>query len=178
MPAGELPPEFVFLASPVGTVSVVFIALALFLLVVIWARRRAHDDRWLAVGAATYTSVLVIGISALAVALHWWQGSFFTSLPVPVLAAIYVPFSIAGYTLWLGLYRWLDRKTRRPLLIYALVVLAFIPVVLVVDPIQMSRGQFSMGGGYTVWADALAGQVVMWSPVLFYKLLQRGASAR
>jgi len=44
---------------------------------------------------------------------------------------------------------------------------------LLVDPIQMSRGQNQMGGGYTVWIDALVGQIVMLSPAVFYELILR-----
>lgn len=41
-----------------------------------------------------------------------------------------------------------------------------------------ARGQFTMGGGYAVWIDALVGQVVMWSPVLFCEALRRNMPAR
>lgn len=122
--------------------------------------------------AAAGTSLLVILITWLAVNMHWWEGEFL-SVPLLVGAAIYVPFSIAGYTLWLEVYRWLGRHTRFAFWIYSLIVLLFIPVVLLVDPIQMQRGHFTMGGGYTLWADALAGQLVMWSPVVFYEILRR-----
>ena len=37
----------------------------------------------------------------------------------------------------------------------------------------MQRGQFFMGGGYTILADALLGQLVMWSPMVFYELARR-----
>lgn len=56
----------------------------------------------------------------------------FTVAPVLFLASAYF---IAGYTLWLGGYR----KTPHALLIYAAGVLTFIPVVLLVDPIQMGQ---------------------------------------
>jgi hypothetical protein len=41
----------------------------------------------------------------------------------------------------------------------------------------MQRGQFSMGNGYTIWADAAVGQVVMWSPVLAYEAIRRWRGA-
>lgn len=166
------PPEIAFLASPVGGAIIITIALAAFLAVIVWARRPGHPDRWAAVFAATGTSLLVALITFVAVAAGWWQGAFL-QIPLPVSLAIDLPLSIAGYTLWLGLYRWLARHVRRPLLIYAAAVLIFIPVVFLVDPVQMSRGQFEMGGGYTVWLDAVVGQVVMLSPAVFYEFFRR-----
>ena len=166
------PPEITFLASPLGGIITIAIALVAFAATIAWARRPGHPDRWAAVLAATCTSILVALITLLAVSAGWWRGAFF-QVPLPVLLAIHLPFSIAGYTLWLGLYRWLAGHIRQAFITYAAVVLLFIPVVLSVDPIQMSRGQFEMGGGYTVWMDALVGQVVMLSPAAFYEIFQR-----
>jgi hypothetical protein len=36
----------------------------------------------------------------------------------------------------------------------------------------MARGQFTLGGGYTVGIDVLVGQLTLWSPVLFYEALR------
>jgi hypothetical protein len=166
------PPEIAFLASPFGGGITIVIALCAFLVTVLWARRPGHPDRWAAVLAATGTSVLVGLITLVAVSAGWWQGAFF-QIPLPVALAIDLPLSIALYTLWLGLYRWLIRHTQYAFIIYMVVVLLFIPVVLLVDPIQMSRGQFEMGGGYTIWIDALMGQLVMLSPVVFYEVIRR-----
>jgi hypothetical protein len=94
-------------------------------------------------------------ITLLAVYADWWQGAFL-EVPLPISLAIYFLLSVAGYTLWLVIYHWLARHTHHPFLIYLGVVLLFIPVVLLVDPVQISRGQFQMGAGYTVWIDALA----------------------
>ncbi len=171
------PPEIQFLQSPFGGTVVVTVALAAFAATVIWARRPGHPDRIAAVYAATLTSVLVLAITIVAVAAGWWQGSFF-AIPLIVAAAIDLPLSISGYTLWLGGYRWLAGRTRRASLIYIVVVLAFIPVVLLVDPIQMQRNQFTMGNGYTVLTDALVGQVVMLSPVLAYEVIRRRLGQR
>jgi hypothetical protein len=151
---------------------VVIVALAVFAAVIIWARRPGHPDRMTAVYAATFTSVLVVAITIVAVAAGWWQGTFF-AIPLIVAAAIDLPLSIAGYTVWLGGYRWLAGKTRRAFLLYVVVVLAFIPVVLLVDPVQMQRNQFTLDNGYTVLTDALVGQVVMLSPVLAYEVIRR-----
>ena len=166
------PPEIAFLASPFGGGITIAIGVCAFLATLFWARRPGHPDRWAAALAATGTSVLVGLITLLAIYAGWWQGAFF-QIPLTVALAIDLPLSIALYTLWLGLYRWLTRRTRRAFVIYVAVVLLFIPVVLLVDPIQMSRGQFEMGGGYTVWIDALVGQVVMLSPVVFYEFFRR-----
>src|SRR5512143_1653680 len=159
MTPSDLPPEFVFLRSPTGVWISLLVSMAMLLLTLVWVRRPERRglraERALAVEAAALTALLVIGITVLAVKLGWWQGDFFTALPPLVLFAIYLPFTIAGYTLWLGIYRWLRGKTRYAFWIYAGLVLLFIPVVFLVDPIQMQRGQFSMGGGYTILADAL-----------------------
>lgn len=172
MPMDNLPPEIQFLQSPIGGTIVVSVALAAFALTLVWARGPAHRDRWAVVAAATGTSLLVGLITLIAVVAGWWRGAFF-AIPLIVAAAIDLPLSIAGYTLWLGGYRWLAGKSRRAFLIYIVVVLAFIPVVLLVDPIQMQRNQFTLGNGYTVWTDALVGQVVMLSPVLAYEAIRR-----
>ena len=166
------PPEIAFLASTAGGALTVALGLALLAITIYWARRPGHPDRPAAVLAATATSLLVALITVIALAAGWWQGAFF-QIPLLVALAIDLPLSIAGYTLWLGLYRWLARHTRRPFLIYAAGVIIFIPVVLLVDPVQLSRGQFQMGAGYTVWADALVGQLVMLSPAAFYELFRR-----
>ena len=166
------PPEIAFLASSFGGSITIAVAIFAFLVALFWARHPGHPDRWAAILAATGTSALMGLITALAILAGWWQGAFL-QIPLPVAFAIYLPFSIAGYTLWLGLYRWLVRSTRHAFLIYVLVVLLFIPVVLFVDPIQMSRGQFEMGEGYTIWMDALVGQLVMLSPVVFYEFFLR-----
>jgi hypothetical protein len=51
-----------------------------------------------------------------------------------------------------------------------------IPIVVVVDGINIGRGQFTVGNGYTVWWEALAGQIVLWTPILVYEALSRRGS--
>jgi hypothetical protein len=172
-----MPPEIQFLASPSGGALVVIVALAAFALVIAWAWRPGRPDRRAAVYAAGATSLLVAVVTVIAVIAGWWQGAYF-ALPLVVLAAIHLPFSIAGYTAWLGTYRWLAGRTRHAFAIYTAVVLCFIPVIILVDPIQMQRGQFSMGNGYTIWSDAALGQLVMWSPVLAYEAIRHWRGAR
>lgn len=171
-----MPPEMEFLDSSIGGAIVIIVALAAFALVVAWAWRPGRADRIAAVYAAGVTSLLVLAVTVIAVIAGWWQGAYF-ALPLLVLAAIHLPFSVAGYTVWLGVYRWLAGRTRHAFVIYTAIVLLFIPVVLLVDPVQMQRGQFSMGNGYTIWADAALGQLVMWSPVLAYEAIRRWRDA-
>jgi len=155
----------------------VIVALAAFGLVVAWAWRPARPNRIAAVYAAGVTSLLVLAVTVIAAIAGWWQGAYF-ALPLLVLAAIHLPFSIATYTVWLGVYRWLAGHMRHAFALYTVIVLVFIPVVLLVDPWQMQRGQFSMGNGYTIWADAALGQLVMWSPVVAYEGIRRWRRAQ
>ncbi|HEX2698109.1 MAG TPA: hypothetical protein VHM28_10405 [Anaerolineales bacterium] len=138
----------------------------------LWALQPRNPERIAALLGGTGTAVLVTIVTVLAMIMGWWQGGFF-EIPLIVILAIELPLQIAGYTLWLGWYRWLRGKTAHASLIYGIIVLLFLPVVLLVDPVQMQRGQFFMGGGYTILADALLGQLVMWSPMIFYELARR-----
>jgi hypothetical protein len=167
-----MPPEIEFLASRSGGAIVVVSSLLLLGVTLLWALRRRNPERIAALLGGTGTAVLVTTVTLLAMIMGWWQGGFF-EIPLIVILAIELPCQIAGYTLWLGWYRWLRGKTARAPLIYGIIVLLFFPIVLLVDPIQMQRGQFFMGGGYTILADALLGQVVMWSPMVFYELARR-----
>jgi len=165
------PPEIAFLQSPLGGVIVVALALMAFAVTLLWAWN--HPDRIAAMWGGAGTALLVTIVTFIAMAAGWWQGSY-TEIPLIVLLAINLPFQIAGYTLWLGWYRWLRGKSRWAWLIYGVIVfLLFIPTVVFVDPIQMQRGQFSMGSGYTIVWDALLGQFVMWSPVAGYELARK-----
>ena len=167
-----MPPEIEFLASPRGGAIVGVLSLILLGVTLLWALRPRNPERIVALLGGTGTAVLVTTVTLLAMIMGWWQGGFF-KIPLIVILAIELPFQIAGYTLWLGWYRWLRGKTAHAPLIYGIIVLLFFPIVLLVDPIQMQRGQFFMGGGYTILADALLGQVVMWSPMVFYELARR-----
>lgn len=167
-----MPPEIEFLASPRGGAIVGVLSLMLLGVTLLWALRPRNPERIAALLGGTGTAVLVTVVTLLAMIVGWWQGGFF-EIPLIVILAIELPLQIAGYTLWLGWYRWLRGKTARAPLIYGIIVLLFFPIVLFVDPIQMQRGQFFMGGGYTILADALLGQLVMWSPMVFYELARR-----
>src|SRR5262245_22245313 len=135
-----MPPEIEFLASPRGGAIVVVSSLVLLGVTLLWALRRPNPDRIAALLGGTGTALLVTGVTFLAIAFGWWQGGFF-KVPLIVILAIELPFQIAGYTLWLGWYRWLRTRTARAPLIYGIIVLLFIPVVFLVDPVQMQRGQ-------------------------------------
>lgn len=167
-----MPPEIEFLASPRGGAIVIVSSLLLLGVTLLWALRRRNPERIVALLGGTGTAVLVTTVTLLAMIMGWWQGGFF-KIPLIVIIAIELPFQIAGYTFWLGWYRWLRRKTAHAPLIYGIIVLLFIPVIFLADPIQMQRGQFFMGNGYTILADAFLGQLVMWSPMVFYELARR-----
>ena len=167
-----MPPEIEFLASPRGGAIVVASSLILLGITLLWALRPRNPERIAALLGGTGAAVLVTAVTILAMIRGWWQGGFF-EIPLIVILAIELPLQIAGYTLWLGWYRWLRGKTVRAPLIYWIIVLLLFPIVLLVDPIQMERGQFFMGGGYTILTDALLGQAVMWSPMIFYELARR-----
>jgi len=167
-----MPPEIEFLASPKGGAIVVVSSLILLGVTLLWALWPRNPERIAALLGGTGTALLVTIVTLLAMVKGWWQGGFF-EIPLIIILAIEVPIQIAGYTLWLGWYRWLRGKTMRAPLLYGIIVLLFFPIVFLVDPIQMQRGQFFMGGGYTVFADALLGQFVMWSPMIFYELAHR-----
>jgi len=167
-----MPPEIEFLASPRGGAVVVVVSLLLLAVTLLWALRAHNLDRIAALLGGMGTAVLLTAVTLLAMMMGWWQGGFF-EIPFIVILAIELPLQIAGYTLWLSWYRWLRRKTTSAPLIYGIIVLLFFPIIFLVDPIQMQRGQFFMGGGYTILADALLGQVVMWSPMVFYELARR-----
>jgi hypothetical protein len=166
-----VPPEIAFLQSRSGGTMVVLVSLLLFGFTIWWAHNRSERIAALWGGAAAallFTLLMFISMNA-----GWWQGAFF-QLPLIVILAINLPFQIAGYTLWLGWYRWLRRKTHWAWLIYGIVILlVFIPTVFFVDPIQMQRGQFFMGGGYTILWDSVLGQVSLWTPVIFYELARK-----
>jgi hypothetical protein len=167
-----MPPEIEFLASPGGGATVVLLSLALLGVTLLWALRPPNPERIAALLGGTGTAVLVSAVTFLAMMMGWWQGGFF-EIPLIVILAVELPLQIAGYTLWLSWYRWLRGKTTRAPFIYGIIVFLFFPIVILVDPIQMQRGQFFMGGGYTILADALLGQLVMWSPIVFYELARR-----
>src|SRR5215510_7295252 len=127
-----MPPEIEFLASPRGGATVVLLSLALLGVTLLWALRRHDPERIAALLGGIGTAVLVTVITLLAMIVGWWQGGFF-EIPLIVILAIELPLQIAGYTLWLGWYRWLRSKTARAPLIYGIIVLLFFPIVLLVD---------------------------------------------
>lgn len=154
-----------FLDSQLGGAITIAAALCAFLGALFWVSRPGHPDRWTTMLASLGTCGLVGAINLTALKAGWWQYLFF-QIPLPVSLAIYLPFSIAAFTLWVGLYHWLVGSERHAFVVYLAVVLLFIPIVLLLDPQRM-------GGGYTLWADVFIGQLVMLSPVVFYELIRR-----
>lgn len=168
----QIPPEVQFLQNLPAAWGSVLLALAIFGLSLGWAAQGWSTRRavlWAALGA----SALLVGINLLARALGWWIGPVFEPRPFTVLMLLSFLAGTGAWVLWLQGYRWLERRSPYPWLIYAAIVLLFIPIVIVADGWQMGRNQFQMSGGYQIWHDVLLGQLVMWSPVLLYKEIQR-----
>ena len=165
-------PEIQFLSSPSGSVMVVAVSFLIFGLTAVWATRAGHADRRPAFLSAFVCGFVVAGMDIVAILAGWWPGSW-TSVPVVTIVALCVLAGTGGFALWLGVYRVLERRARHPLRVYGLIVLLFIPVVLIADPLQIQRGWFEFGGGYTIWMDVLLGQAVMWLPVMLYVWLRK-----
>lgn len=167
-----IPPEVQFLSSTVGGVITIVVSLVSFALFLLWVSRPEHEDRWPIFYASVGSAVILAVVSAVAVSAGWWGGAFF-SIPLATQIAIYLPLGTVGWALWLATYLWLQDHTRHAFLIYAVIVLSFIPITYISDLINMERGQFILSGGYSIWTDVLIGQVVLWSPVLLYEIFRR-----
>lgn len=165
-------PEMQFLSSSIGSVIVLALSLLIFGLTLTWARRAGHEDRRPVFVAALGAGLILAGIDVVALPSGWWTGAW-SDVSLIVVVALCALAGTGGFVLWLGSYRWLERHTHHPLWLYTIIVLLFIPVVLIADPIQIQRGWFEFSGGYTIWTDVLLGQVVMWMPVLLYVWLRR-----
>lgn len=161
-----------FLISPSGSGITVTLSFLIFGLTVVWATRPRHTDRRPAFIAALGSGLLLAAINIVAFSAGWWVGAW-SNVSLFTVAALCALAGTGGFALWLGLYRWLERHAHHPLRAYAVIVLLFIPVVLIADPIQIQRRWFEFSGGYTIWTDVLLGQVVMWMPVVLYEWLKR-----
>jgi hypothetical protein len=173
-----MPVEIEFLSSPLGGLAVIVFSLLAFGITAWWAFRgadtdhRASADRRAVFAASLGAALVLAAIDVVALLAGWWVGAW-SGVPIITTVALTVLAGTGGFALWLALYRALARRVRRPLLAYACVVLLFVPVVLVADPIQVQRGWFEFAGGYTIWTDVALGQIVMWTPVLLYEALRR-----
>ncbi|MBI3943329.1 MAG: hypothetical protein HY326_09980 [Chloroflexi bacterium] len=168
MPPETLPPEIRVFVDPVSSIIIFVISLGIFILTLAWAWRRENIQRRRVFIAGLLSALILFLIDVIAINANWWSGAL-QAVPILSLLSVCVLLGTGGFVLWLGLYRWLEVHTRRPLLVYAGIVLIFIPIVLLVDPIQINRGEFIFSGGYTLWTDVLLGQIVMWIPVLLYE---------
>ena len=117
---------------------VIVISIAAFALTLVWARRPERPDRQLAVLAGSGAALVQAAINVIALTAGWWAGALF-AIPLLVSVAILGPWAIAGYTLWLGAYRWLAAHVRYGCLIFTVIVLAFVPIV-VAGRINIARG--------------------------------------
>ena len=170
-----MPPEIDFISSPTGALVVIGVSLVIFGITLAWATRPRHQDRHPAFIAAIGTGIALALINIVALLAGWWTGAW-SNVSLVVIGALSALAGTGGFALWLGLYCWLERRVKHPLWVYTCVVLLFIPVVLIADPIQIKRGWFDFGNGYTLWTDVLLGQIVMWLPVVLYELVKRRIS--
>ncbi len=172
MQAVAPPPEVAFFQSGLGGSVTIVVSIAAFAAWLFWAARPGHSDRLRLVAGAIAMALANGLITLIAVRAGWWSGPFFT-IPLGVQLALNLPAFAAGGALWLAAYRWLLGHTRHGFAIFTLVALAFIPIVVIVDGVNIGREQFTVGNGYTVWWDALAGQIVLWTPMVVYETLRR-----
>jgi hypothetical protein len=161
-----------FLRSPTGGAVVVAIAVSVLAAVLVWARAPNHAERQLLVGtAAAVTGALAI-IYVIAVAAGWWMGEYFL-LPAFVQAAILLPISLAGCTLWLAAYGWATERSARPLWMQLAISILVIAAVAVAHLLNLGRGAVLVGPGWTIVYEALAGLALLWAPVLIYEALRQ-----
>ena len=76
-------------------------------------------------------------------------------------------------TAWLNGYRHLTAGSRHPLATAGLVTLGLVPLTLLVEPWEMSRGYFRLNRGYRVGYNALMTPVLMGGPIVAFEALRR-----
>lgn len=168
MMAQATPPEIAVLSNPLGSAIIVLVGLLIFGATLHWAWRPGWAERRVVLLAALLTGLTLFVINLVAIGAGWWAGAWQGVFPLSLLA-ICVLLGTGGWLLWLQGYRWLATHVRHPLLTYTGIALLFMPIVLVADSLQIQRGQFTFGSGYTIWIDVLLGQAVLWLPVLLYE---------
>jgi hypothetical protein len=161
-----------FLQSSLGGAAVVCAAIAVVLVLVLWARARGHGERLLILGTAALLTLVVAAVYVLALTAGWWTGGYFTISPI-VQACILVAAALLFWTVWLAGYQWLGDHTRQPIQIYVVVSLLLVLAVAIAHRLNLGRGQILVGPDLTVVIDAVVAQILLWIPVLVYEALRR-----
>jgi hypothetical protein len=147
--------------------------LVAYLVVLLWAQRPHHRDRWLVVIAATAVGAIFFLTNLSARAVGWWDWWGY-SLPLMGQVGLLLLGPSVFFVFVLAGYRWLIDHSQRPLLWFGLIGIAvLVPLTVLGDLYSIERGKLSFGGGYTLWQDILVGQAFIWLPVLLYRLIQR-----
>jgi hypothetical protein len=162
-----------FIASPIGS-GIIWIGSSILCgSIVYWASHPRHPNRWNLLIAAAGATILLAAISLSSVLMGWWGGAYYERIPLMTHFAISLPLSFVGWVIWMLLYRLLERLTRHAFPIYMIAMLVFIPIVDVMDRLNMERGVLTLGSGYTILSDIGLGLITMWTPVLFYEWIKR-----
>jgi hypothetical protein len=168
-------PDIQFFRSDLGGLITVVVTVALWLLVLWWAWRPGHADRWLVVLTAIGFGALVAAMNAVMVAEGWWGGAFFALPPLMLAILLFFQPALLVVPVLLG-YRWLVRHRRHPRLIYGLASLVvLVPVTVAGDVYGLSSGGIAFGGGYTIAHDVALAQALVWAPVGLYEAFRRDA---
>src|SRR5438309_755267 len=166
-------PDIQFFRSELGSLVTIIVTFALCLLVLWWARRPGHADRWLVVLTAAGFGGLVAAMNAVMVAGGWWGGAFFYLPPFMLAILLFLQPALMVVLVLLG-YRWLVGHRRHPRLIYALAsLIVLVPITIAGDLYGLSSGGIAFGGGYSIGHDVVLAQVLVWVPVGLYETLRR-----
>ena len=161
-----------FLHTVVGATLVECLAILVVLGLLIWARAEDRPDRRLVLGAAAILTIPVGIVYVLAVATGSWTGAYFRLAPV-VQAAIVLPLSMLGWTLWLAGYEWLADRSHQPVQIYIAISLLLIWAVALAHRLNLGKGLILVGPDLTIVVVAAVGQLVLWIPLVVYEALRR-----
>jgi hypothetical protein len=163
-----------FVETDLGRVVAVVLCLAVIGMAVLWARRRVWWERWPLLIAAGVLTLVVVAIYAVAVGSGWWVGSFVWHTPPVVQAALLVPVTLVGWLAWFAGYSWLAAHTRHPVLIYTALALLLLPVVVLADLANISRGLIQISDDGQTWKNAVAGVGLVMAPIVVFEGLRRG----
>ncbi len=143
--------------------------LALFL----WGRASNQAERQAFLWAVAATELVAIFVQGLYPVMGWLVGPA-VDAPIIVQALIY-GVSLTGLVAFiLTIYRALGRRKRAlGSIFYGSIIIGFIPATVLGDAYALNIGVFTFANGYTVWADALYGQLLLWLPLITYEILRR-----